>query len=289
MESEFDWKLLISSCLKHKKITKYESHLIEFFSRAFANTQIPNKSWFGTTKTQNSISLLTGRIYLAAYVFSGTDEGIWLLLDDVQLAIRGVEYKPVKSTLNSSIKLIWLHAAIDAIALVNQSPSVWNSFREATIKVGYTSCGKSVPSSNSISKKIRLDAFWENTAMYDELTVNNQILEEKISFCSRLTHEERLERIKNLSPIPEKSVVKTTVFKRNPYVAAEVLCRANGICENCKNPAPFYKVDKTPYLEVHHKVPLAEGGEDSIENSVALCPNCHRHVHYGSDTFVPKW
>lgn len=83
--------------------------------------------------------------------------------------------------------------------------------------------------------------------------------------------------------------MKTSVYKRNPYVAAEALYRANGICEHCKNPAPFYKVDKTPYLEVHHKIPLSEGGEDSIENSIALCPNCHRHVHYGGDTFVPKW
>ena len=24
---------------------------------------------------------------------------------------------------------------------------------------------------------------------------------------------------------------------------------------------------------------LSEGGEDSIENTVALCPNCHRKMH----------
>lgn len=263
---------------------------MEFFSHAFSNTQVPNNSWFGTTKTNNAISLLTGRIYLAAYVFSGNDEGIWLLLDDIQLPMRGVEYKPVKSTVNSNIKLTWLHSdSIDAIPLINQSLSVWNSFRKATTKVGYTSCGKSVPSNNSIIKKVRLNDFWENTKIFDELIINNQILEEEISFCGRLTHEERIERIKNLLPIPEKSEVKTSVYKRNPYVAAEVLYRANGICEHCKNPAPFYKVDKTPYLEIHHKIPLSEGGEDSIENSIALCPNCHRHVHYGSDTFVPKW
>ncbi|HDR7378766.1 TPA: HNH endonuclease [Bacillus toyonensis] len=39
--------------------------------------------------------------------------------------------------------------------------------------------------------------------------------------------------------------------------------------------------DGTPYLEVHHVVPLATGGEDSVENAVALCQNCHRKAHYG--------
>jgi len=41
------------------------------------------------------------------------------------------------------------------------------------------------------------------------------------------------------------------------------------------------KKDNTPYLEVHHKIQLAEGGEDSIENAIAVCPNCHRELHFG--------
>ena len=39
--------------------------------------------------------------------------------------------------------------------------------------------------------------------------------------------------------------------------------------------------DGTPYLEVHHKIPLAKDGEDTIENAEALCPNCHREKHFG--------
>ena len=41
------------------------------------------------------------------------------------------------------------------------------------------------------------------------------------------------------------------------------------------------KKDNTPYLEVHHKIRLSDGGEDTIDNVVALCPNCHRKAHYG--------
>jgi 5-methylcytosine-specific restriction protein A len=32
-------------------------------------------------------------------------------------------------------------------------------------------------------------------------------------------------------------------------------------------------------LESHHIKWLSKGGEDTIQNTVALCPNCHRRVH----------
>lgn len=35
-----------------------------------------------------------------------------------------------------------------------------------------------------------------------------------------------------------------------------------------------------PYLEVHHVLPLSKGGPDTPQNCVALCPNCHRAMHY---------
>ena len=65
-------------------------------------------------------------------------------------------------------------------------------------------------------------------------------------------------------------------------MVAETLLRSNGICEECKNEAPFMRLkDGTPYLEVHHKIRLAYGGEDTVENAIAVCPNCHRKEHYG--------
>jgi 5-methylcytosine-specific restriction protein A len=32
-------------------------------------------------------------------------------------------------------------------------------------------------------------------------------------------------------------------------------------------------------LETHHIKWLSKDGEDCIENTVALCPNCHRKMH----------
>ena len=84
------------------------------------------------------------------------------------------------------------------------------------------------------------------------------------------------------SPKPTKKVVSVVVYDRNPDVVAEVLYRANGHCELCLCLAPFNrKSDGSPYLEVHHKEPLAENGDDTVENAMALCPNCHRKSHYG--------
>ena len=49
---------------------------------------------------------------------------------------------------------------------------------------------------------------------------------------------------------------------------------------------PIAQAGGTPYLEVHHRVPLAENGEDTVKNAVAICPNCHRKAHDGQAPFV---
>jgi predicted HNH restriction endonuclease len=84
---------------------------------------------------------------------------------------------------------------------------------------------------------------------------------------------------------PEKIEVTTYIFKRDPAVVITALRRASGICEHCLNAAPFIRdSDGTPYLEVHHVKSLSEGGADSINNVKALCPNCHRYLHYGKNS-----
>lgn len=94
--------------------------------------------------------------------------------------------------------------------------------------------------------------------------------------------EARRERLNNAAAKPKQLQVTSTVFVRNPDVVAETLIRANGICEGCKRPAPFLKKsDGLPYLEVHHKIRLADGGDDTVANTLALCPNCHRRYHFG--------
>jgi len=114
----------------------------------------------------------------------------------------------------------------------------------------------------------------ENSNHEDEfaLQVNKSLGDEK----------GRKRRLKSADRKPAVRYVASLAFVRNPDVVAEVLIRAGGVCECCGFEAPFTKAsDGTPYLEVHHTKPLAEGGEDSVSNAEALCPNCHREKHYG--------
>ena len=92
----------------------------------------------------------------------------------------------------------------------------------------------------------------------------------------------RRERLAKASAHAPEQFVIQRVFQRNPDVVAEVLSRAKGVCQACKNPAPFPKKSNgEPYLEAHHVKQLADGGEDTVENTIAVCPNCHRKAHYG--------
>ena len=95
--------------------------------------------------------------------------------------------------------------------------------------------------------------------------------------------KERLTRLENRNSIyPEINKVTTKIYRRNPNVIAEVLIQANGICQKCYKEAPFKRAsDGTPYLEIHPRKRLADGGEDTVENAIAVCPNCHRELHFG--------
>ena len=50
------------------------------------------------------------------------------------------------------------------------------------------------------------------------------------------------------------------------------------ICPGCNN--SFIKEDGTPYIEVHHIIPLCNGGEDAKWNLAVLCAHHHRKAHY---------
>ncbi len=122
----------------------------------------------------------------------------------------------------------------------------------------------------------------EKSEDYKSVDGYYKALEEEVNRSKKLNRLSRIERLAIASKIPGTLEIVHTIFKRNPDVIAEVLERADGFCESCRKAAPFFRrSDGTPFLEVHHSIPLAQGGEDTVENSVALCPNCHRERHYG--------
>ena len=73
------------------------------------------------------------------------------------------------------------------------------------------------------------------------------------------------------------------VYQRSWDVRNYVPTRADGKCEGCRAPAPFFRNDGTPYLEPHHLRRVSDGGPDHPAHVIALCPNCHRRVHAGAE------
>lgn len=124
--------------------------------------------------------------------------------------------------------------------------------------------------------------YWAKVTSETSLENNLNEFFEKVERSFDDGQEKRLIRLNAANRKPDVVTVQAVVYRRNPDVVAEVLFRASGYCERCKKHAPFSRgKDGTPYLEVHHKKQLANDGEDTLENAIALCPNCHRELHFG--------
>jgi 5-methylcytosine-specific restriction endonuclease McrA len=77
---------------------------------------------------------------------------------------------------------------------------------------------------------------------------------------------------------PKQVKTSSNVYIRDPKVVAWVLQYSNGFCEICGTQG--YETDsKIAFLEIHHVVPLVEGGPDTIWNAIAVCETCHGKLH----------
>jgi len=85
---------------------------------------------------------------------------------------------------------------------------------------------------------------------------------------------------------PAKDNAQLTRFVRDLEVKNWVLNYARGNCECCGKSAPFTTSDGKLFLEVHHLLKLADEGSGRISNVVALCPNCHKEIHYGANRLL---
>ncbi|MCP2080809.1 UNVERIFIED_ORG: hypothetical protein J2W74_001995 [Methylorubrum zatmanii] len=81
---------------------------------------------------------------------------------------------------------------------------------------------------------------------------------------------------------PRTYLATASVFDRDPEVVAIARVRADGRCElpGCSHEL-FIREDGLKFLEVHHIVPLSEGGRDHPDNVACLCPSHHREAHHG--------
>jgi 5-methylcytosine-specific restriction protein A len=133
---------------------------------------------------------------------------------------------------------------------------------------------------SSLQEPIR--KIYEKYAVICEQEFNHDGFEDNVIIAKKDSSENRLLRLKSAPKQAKLIDVRAKLYRRNPDVVAETLYRAKGTCERCKQEAPFLrKKDNSPYLEVHHIKSLSDLGLDCIENTEALCPNCHREKHFG--------
>lgn len=95
----------------------------------------------------------------------------------------------------------------------------------------------------------------------------------------QLSDEELTKRVKLLKKQASKRQVLSNRYDTSEEIKELAKRKAKGKCMLCGNDAPFKDKKGVPFLEGHHIISLAEGGPDSEENVVALCPNCHRKMH----------
>lgn len=123
---------------------------------------------------------------------------------------------------------------------------------------------------------------------YNIPKINKEVIqqntEQKEKKVKKLSDEDIKNKAKEVKGKPGTRNVVSETYNRNAYVVEYTRRRANGICELCGNEAPFKNSKGEPYLEVHHIVWLSKGGDDTIENTAALCPNCHRKMHIINST-----
>ncbi|UXC17455.1 HNH endonuclease [Comamonas squillarum] len=138
------------------------------------------------------------------------------------------------------------------------------------------------PSNAELERYFVLNSICISAADFEDFDSVLEDFNQRLAVSLKSSSADRKRRLARANPVPTRIEVRTSVFVRNTDVIAEVLERAAGVCEGCRESAPFVRAsNRTPYLEVHHRVQLARGGPDTVANAIALCPNCHRLRHFG--------
>lgn len=118
--------------------------------------------------------------------------------------------------------------------------------------------------------------------------VINHYENERVTSLKRLSDKKLLAKIQQQNDEAKhtktsKMTVKVPRYRRSMELAEYVKRQAKGHCDLCEQAAPFTNKEHQPYLECHHIIWLSQNGADTLDNIVALCPNCHRKMHIVQD------
>lgn len=197
-------------------------------------------------------------------------------------AVNSVSFNDVPDCLAkvpNSIGVVITENAKRWLPLIDKSNSQFIDYAISNTRVlpmmtGAHSVGAVDFLSSVVGRHLPNPSFALNSVYENEILISKKIKKLSDEQLEKLAQKEQSQ--------PRKTTTSTSLYIRNPYIIERAKRLAAGKCQDCGQLAPFInKLTKELFLEVHHIVPLSEGGEDSINNVVALCPNCHRKRHYG--------
>ena len=123
-----------------------------------------------------------------------------------------------------------------------------------------------------------LEAFIRKVRFFKQI-VKAQTIGSKLSIL-----RSDLQKTGRKADYPKKRATTVSIYERDPIITALAKLMAKGKCRLCKKKGPFRDtLLDLPFLETHHVRWLSRGGKDSIDNTVALCQNCHRKMHHVAD------
>ncbi len=118
--------------------------------------------------------------------------------------------------------------------------------------------------------------------------------EQEVKEASIYDNEDDINKSNNRAPVLKNGLETNKRYSTDARLAKTAIKNAGYVCELCGkikgSHSTFDSTHGTPYLEAHHLIPMKAQKDfislgvnlDRLENIVALCPNCHKAVHYGT-------
>lgn len=214
------------------------------------------------------------------------DKGAFVPNGDQKDALTAAGFEPGQGGENATIIFITVLSQPSEIEL---ETSYYSSMRQAPNRIPEPRMGRDFvhwmerEDSITIANIGRKVFAWKNGSL-------NQSFESMANkVANKADRQLLIARAKKVIGKPDRQTKILNDFKRSAAVVVGALARANGVCEMpvCRSEL-FKKDDGSTFLEVHHVIPLAENGDDTLINAAALCPMCHRELHYGANRFEKR-
>ena len=106
------------------------------------------------------------------------------------------------------------------------------------------------------------------------------IEEDDLTIDDEMTFDEYIRRIRVLDEKGSEGLESrevTTSQKKRSQELAKLVRRYRG--DECQICGDSYDSEEGTFCDSHHIVPLAEGGTDTSDNIIIVCPSCHRRFH----------